>query len=207
MKTPHVPQRPSWFGPDDTAACIVLEGEVRAQHAWGDETHALSQEYVARELRWNYGIPLGALTPPSRTATWSRSFLDAVRWKDGDKRPGGWSIQNELELLAELTAKEALHELVASKLNIMRSYSKWLSGLLRKAGCEISGRAESTMRRGRMVPHPLLTQRARRGAAFREQVQGLPPHAPKRPLRLQRPSTGPRFFSGLGGEQGIRTLG
>jgi hypothetical protein len=204
-------QRPPWFGPDDTAACVVLEREVRGQHAWGDKTHALFQEYVAREhldgqipiveLHWNHGIPLAAVR------TWVATFrlegrtglerealtanarakkradaraakgatpaeldelramiasnaidaqrrayatikdrnlvalvptvVDAVRWKDSDKRPGGWAIQNELELLSELKAKEALHELVTSKLKIVRGYSTWLSGLLRKAGCEI----------------------------------------------------------------------
>jgi transposase-like protein len=206
-----VPKREAWFGPDDTAACVRLEQEVRDARAWGDASHALFQEYVAREhldggmpiveLHRNHGVPLSAVrrwiatfrddgrqglereareanarakkresvlvakgvTPKEldalRAAIASHdieagraayatiakrkltalvpAIVEAVRWKDQDKRRGGWSIQDELELLAALKAKDALHELVTSKLKIMRGYSSWLPGLLERAGCEV----------------------------------------------------------------------
>lgn len=54
-----------------------------------------------------------------------------------DASPRDVSIQDELELLATLGAKEALHDLWTSKSKIMRTYVTSMSGLLREAGCAI----------------------------------------------------------------------
>ncbi len=176
-----------------------LGDEVRARGAWGDETDASFQEYVAREhvdggmpvieLHRNHGIALSAVKrwiatyresgrkglelAAAAAATREQKRLKAVLAKKPDpkliaeltlkiesgdiktKRQAyaivgkkrlvalvptivaviratkpGYSIQDELELLAQLRAKDALSELVASTLPIMKGYSSWMAGLL-----------------------------------------------------------------------------
>ncbi|MDB5218843.1 MAG: hypothetical protein JWO86_6770, partial [Myxococcaceae bacterium] len=183
--------------------------DVRAVHAWGDPTHPLFQEYVAREhldggmpvieLHRDHGIPLSAVRRwiatfevggrPALTRAAGEANAKAAKRKAAfaakgakpeelealrkmiasrdvaeqrkayaaiqkrsltalvpeivgevrrkDRAKGAWSIQDELELLSAIGAKEALHELWTSKMKIMRGYGGWMSGLLRKAGCEI----------------------------------------------------------------------
>lgn len=62
------------------------------------------------------------------------AIMDAIRWANtlNDR-----SIQDELELLGALKAKEALHELLNSKMKIVRGYENWFVSLLKKAGCAI----------------------------------------------------------------------
>jgi transposase-like protein len=51
-----------------------------------------------------------------------------------ERTKSGYSIQDELELLALLRAKDALLSLQASKLPIINGYRKWFPSLLHKAG-------------------------------------------------------------------------
>lgn len=191
----------SWFG--EGAACETLGNEVRARGAWGDETDARFQEYVAREhldggmpiieLHRNHGISLSAVKrwistyeqsgregleelaaqaalreqkriakvlaqkPDPKlvaelTSTVESSDLSKKRAAYaiiGKKRlsvmvptivaairktKSGYSIQDELELLAKLRAKEALTELAESSLPIMKGYDGWMEGFIRTAG-------------------------------------------------------------------------
>jgi transposase-like protein len=193
-------ERTPWFG--DDGACVSLGDDVRARGAWGDETDARFQEYVAREhidggmpvveLHRNHGIALSAVkrwietfeehgrkgleeaaavaaekeakrvaallakkvAPEeiARLTTMVESadiklmreayatigkqrivamvpvVVDAIRTKRA-----GFSIQDELELLATLRAKDALQELASSKLPVMKGYENWMPGLLRTA--------------------------------------------------------------------------
>jgi hypothetical protein len=200
------PKKKAWFG--DDGACVELGDAIRKRNAWGDETDALYQEYVAREhvdggmpvveLQRSHGIALSAVkrwiatylergrkglelaAANAREATRKRdeklakakvdpdeilALTDMISSRDLQKKRAAYtviqkrklralipaivgaiawantkkdvSIQDELDLLAALKAKEALHELLGSKMKIMVGYEGWFTSLLKKAGCAI----------------------------------------------------------------------